>query len=131
MRTVLAAVLSMFAVACSGNPGVRLAPDEPPASLIGIPLTIELNVTVVNAVGGLIEGAEVILQSEPFPRHATTRTGGVVRFVGIFVVDPRFFIVCAPGFTCSEWIDLQAPGFESMKQTITLQRAPVAVSPLS
>lgn len=82
---------------------------------------------MVDPEGGLIEDAEVILQSEPAPRHVTTNTPGVVRFVGIFVVDPRFFIVCAPGFICSEWIDMQAAGFGSMQQTVTLQRAPGAV----
>ena len=122
---LLAAVLSMFAVACSGNPGVGLTPLEPPAPFLVIPLKIELNVTVVDSAGSLIDGAEVILQAEPAARHITTRASGVVRFVGLFIVPPRFFIVCAPGFICSEWIDMQAAGFGSMKQTVTLQRAPV------
>ncbi len=131
MRTVLAAVLSMFAVACSGNPNVRLTPDEPPAALMVIPVMIELEVTVVDSRRRLIEGAEVILQAEPAARHIRTRTAGTVRFVGLFIVPPRFFIVCAPGFICSDWIDMQAMGFGSMTQTITLERLPIAVSRLS
>jgi len=54
-----------------------------------------------------------------------------VKFVGVFVVDPRFFKVCASGYICSGWIDLLAPGFGSMNQTITLQRTMVPVSRLS
>jgi hypothetical protein len=42
MRTVLAAVLSLFAVACSWNPGVRLTPQQRSAPVIGIPLAVEL-----------------------------------------------------------------------------------------
>lgn len=115
MRTVLAVLLSMFAVACGGNPVARLTPD------------IELDVTVIDSADRPIEGAEVILHSEPVSRHLTTGTSGAGRFVGLFIVDPRFFIVCAPGFICSEWLDMQAAGIGSMKVTVTLQQAPIAV----
>ncbi len=120
--TIGVVALLTFAMGCSGNPDVRLAPREPPMPLIGIALTAELDVTVVDASGAPIEGAEVILQAEPAPRRATTPMSGVVRFVGVFVVEPRFLIACAEGFVCSAWVDRDAVGSGSLRQRVTLQR---------
>jgi hypothetical protein len=122
MRTIVAVVLLAIAAGCSGNPEVRLAPHEPVMPLVGIALTIELDVTVVDSLGAPIEGASVILQAEPAPRHVTTPASGTVRFLGVFIVEPRFLIACAPGFICSTWIDREAAGFGSLSQTVTLQR---------
>jgi hypothetical protein len=104
--------------------------SEPPTPFIRFPVPIDLEVTVVDSAGGRIEGAEVILLSEPSPRYVTTRSAGVGRFVG-FIFDPRFFVVCALGFTCSDWVDMRAAGSGSMKQTVTLAWAPVAVAHLA
>lgn len=123
MRPTLAVLLLAFAVGCSRNPAIQLAPHEPLGPLVGIPLAMELDVTVVDALGQPIEGAEVILQTEPAPRRVTTPASGVVRFVGIFTVDPRFLIACAPDFVCSAWIDRGAPGLGSRQQLVTLHRS--------
>ncbi len=123
MRPILAVMLLAFAVGCSGNPAIRLAPHGPPMPLVGIPLAMELDVTVVDPLGQPIEGAEVILQAEPAARRATTPASGVMRFVGIFTVDPRFLIACAPDFVCSAWVDREAPGFGSRQQVVMLRRS--------
>jgi len=94
--------------------------------LLGPASMTELKVTVVDEAGRPIDGAEVILQAEPAPRRATTLASGVVRFAGLFIVEPRFFIACAPGFSCSTWINTGAEGFLNLQQTVTL-RATVAV----
>jgi hypothetical protein len=127
MRTLFAVVLSVLAAGCSGNPRVTLVPHEPLVLPLGLPSITELEVSVIDATGRPIEGAEVILQSDPAPRRATTLASGVVRFAGQFLVDPRFFIVCAPSFSCSSWIDLRAAGFGSLHQTVTLQAAAAAI----
>jgi hypothetical protein len=123
MRPILAVMLLAFAVGCSRNPEIQLTPHERLGPLVGIPLAMELDVTVVDTLGQPIEGAEVILQTEPTPRRITTPASGVVRFVGIFTVDPRFLIACAPDFVCSAWIDREAPGFGSLQQVVTLHRS--------
>jgi hypothetical protein len=126
MRPILAVMLLAFAVGCSRNPEIQLTPHEPLGPLVGIPLAMELDVTVVDALGQPIEGAEVILQTEPTPRRVTTPASGVVRFVGIFTVDPRFLIACArrgsigrlpASAVCSKWSRCTARpirGFGSM-----------------
>jgi hypothetical protein len=122
MKLIGGVALLALAIACSANPEVRLAPRDLSAPLIGVLLAMELDVTVVDTFGAPIEGAEVILQEQPNPRRAITPASGVVRFVGVFVVDPRFLIACADGFVCSEWIDRESPGSGSLHQTVTLQR---------
>jgi len=122
MRMIVLVMLLACAGGCTANPEVRLAPREPPAPLLGIPLAVELDVAVVDALNAPIEGAEVILQAQPDPRRAITPASGIVRFVGVFVVDPRFLIACAEGFVCSAWIDRETPGSGSLSQRVTLQR---------
>ena len=129
MRMMGAVALLACALGCSGNPGVRLAPREPPQPLIGLSLFAELDVAVVDAFDAPIAGAEVILQQQPDPRHAITRASGGVRFANVFVVDPRFLIACAPGFVCSSWIDREAPGSGSLNQRVTLQRVAIQRPP--
>jgi len=122
MRTLLALALSMAAVACSGNPRVTLLPHDPPWPLLGLQSLAELEIIVIDTAGRAIEGAEVILQAEPAPRRVTTLSTGIARFTGVFIVEPRFFIACAPGFSCSTWIDRRLTESASMQQIVVLLR---------
>ncbi|HZR26288.1 MAG TPA: hypothetical protein VFA59_22015 [Vicinamibacterales bacterium] len=122
MRAIVVVMLAALASGCSGNPAPVLAPHEPGTPLFGVPLVMELDVSVIDSLGEPIEGAEVILQAEPAPRRVITPASGTVRFVGVFTVAPRMLIVCAPEFACSAWIDRESPGSSSLHQLVTLQR---------